>query len=85
MNLRRHLSPPSVEANLEYEVKRKLGMKRSKGMHPSSAQHVLSVNYRQDKHNLDLLRRVVAVEALPASWRDYFFERRMTAGGQATA
>jgi len=54
-------------------------------MHPSSAQHVLSVNYRQDKHNLDLLRRVVAVEALPASWRDYFFERRMTAGGQATA
>jgi MOSC domain-containing protein YiiM len=31
--------------------------------------------YREDKHNLDLLRRVVAAEALPASWRDYFLER----------
>lgn len=41
--------------------------------------------YRQDKHNLELLRRVVAVEALPASWRDYFRERLITAGGQATA
>ena len=36
--------------------------------------------YRQDKHNLDLLRRVVAVEALPDSWRDYFRERLITAG-----
>jgi hypothetical protein len=41
--------------------------------------------YRQDKHNLDLLRRVVAVEALPQSWRDYFLERLITAGGKATA
>ncbi len=31
--------------------------------------------YRQDKHNLDLLRRVVAVKALPEEWRDYFQER----------
>ena len=31
--------------------------------------------YREDKHNLDLLRRVVAVEALPESWRDYYLER----------
>jgi MOSC domain-containing protein YiiM len=41
--------------------------------------------YRQDKHNLDLLRHVVAVEALPASWRNYFRERLFTAGGLATA
>ncbi len=41
--------------------------------------------YRQDKYNLDLLRRVVAVEALPTSWRDYFRERLITAVGQATA
>ena len=31
--------------------------------------------YRQDKHNLDLMRRVVTLEALPASWRDYFLQR----------
>ena len=31
--------------------------------------------YRDDKHNIDLMRRVVAVEALPESWRDYFLER----------
>ncbi len=31
--------------------------------------------YRQDKHNLDLLRRVVALEALPETWRDYFLQR----------
>src|SRR6266487_592847 len=31
--------------------------------------------YREDKHNLDLLRRVVAVKALPEEWRDYFQER----------
>jgi len=41
--------------------------------------------YRQGKHNLDLLRRVVAVEALPASWRDYFLERLFTDDGLATA
>lgn len=31
--------------------------------------------YREDKYNLDLIRRVVAVEALPDEWRDYFQER----------
>src|SRR3989440_8451929 len=31
--------------------------------------------YREDKYNLDLLRRVVTVEALSESWRDYFLER----------
>jgi MOSC domain-containing protein YiiM len=31
--------------------------------------------YGQDKHNLDLLRRVLTVEALPASWREYFQQR----------
>jgi hypothetical protein len=31
--------------------------------------------YRQNKHNLDLLRRVVAVEALPEGWRGYFLQR----------
>jgi MOSC domain-containing protein YiiM len=31
--------------------------------------------YREDKHNLDLLRRVVAVEALPQAWRDDFLQR----------
>ena len=31
--------------------------------------------YREDKYNLDLIRRVVAVEALPEEWRDYFQQR----------
>ena len=31
--------------------------------------------YRQDKRNLNLMRRVVEVEALPESWREYFQER----------
>jgi len=31
--------------------------------------------YTYERHNLDLLRRAIAVEALPASWRDYFQER----------
>jgi MOSC domain-containing protein YiiM len=31
--------------------------------------------YYQDKHDQDLLRRVVAVEALTASWREYFLQR----------
>ena len=31
--------------------------------------------YRQDRYNLDLLRRVLTVEALSASWRDYFLQR----------
>lgn len=28
--------------------------------------------YVHDKHNIDLLRRAVSLEALPESWRDYF-------------
>lgn len=31
--------------------------------------------YRQDKYNVDLMRRVVAVDALPEEWRDYFQQR----------
>lgn len=31
--------------------------------------------YHEDKYNLDLLRRTVAVEALPGAWRDYFLQR----------
>jgi MOSC domain-containing protein YiiM len=30
--------------------------------------------YTYERNNLDLLRRAIAVEALPASWRDYFHE-----------
>ena len=31
--------------------------------------------YREDKYNLDLLRRAVAVEGLAEVWRDYFQQR----------
>jgi len=31
--------------------------------------------YRQDKHNLDLLRKAVSVKALPEAWRGYFLQR----------
>lgn len=31
--------------------------------------------YREDKYNLDLIRRAVDVEALPEEWREYFQER----------
>jgi MOSC domain-containing protein YiiM len=31
--------------------------------------------YSSDKHNADLLKRAVATEALPQSWRHYFQER----------
>jgi len=31
--------------------------------------------YREDKYNLDLIQRVVAVDALAEEWRDYFQER----------
>jgi MOSC domain-containing protein YiiM len=41
--------------------------------------------YHQDKRNLDLLRRVVAVEALPESWRDYFLERLTRLAGSASS
>src|SRR5207248_9996647 len=33
--------------------------------------------YRQDKHRVDLLRRVVTAKALPESSREYFLERLM--------
>jgi MOSC domain-containing protein YiiM len=41
--------------------------------------------YRQDKHNLDLLRRAVAVEALPEAWRDYFLQRLTQLTGTASS
>ena len=31
--------------------------------------------YREDKYNLDLLRKVVAAEILPEVWREYFQQR----------
>jgi MOSC domain-containing protein YiiM len=31
--------------------------------------------YRENKYNVDLIRRVMAVEALPEEWREYFQER----------
>ena len=31
--------------------------------------------YREDKYNMDLIQRVVAVDALAEEWRDYFQER----------
>jgi MOSC domain-containing protein YiiM len=31
--------------------------------------------YAQEKHNVDLLRRAIAVEALPESWKEYFRAR----------
>lgn len=31
--------------------------------------------YRQDRHNLDLMRRALKVEALAEVWREYFMER----------
>jgi MOSC domain-containing protein YiiM len=31
--------------------------------------------YVSDKENTELMRRAVAVEALPASWRNYFSKR----------
>ena len=41
--------------------------------------------YRQDKHNVDLLRRVVAAKALPESWREYFLERLTHLAGFAAS
>ncbi|HKV34632.1 MAG TPA: MOSC domain-containing protein [Pyrinomonadaceae bacterium] len=31
--------------------------------------------YSSDRHNVDLLQRAIATEALPSSWRDYFKKR----------
>ena len=41
--------------------------------------------YREDKHNLDLLRRVVTAKALPESWRDYYLERLTKLAGFASS
>ena len=37
--------------------------------------------YSSDKHNVDLLQRAIATEALPSSWRDYFQERLIKGDG----
>jgi len=34
--------------------------------------------YTREKHNAELLRRAIGVEALPASWRDYFQDQLKT-------
>jgi 3-alpha domain-containing YiiM-like protein len=31
--------------------------------------------YSSDKENVDLMRRAIATEALPDSWREYFLKR----------
>jgi MOSC domain-containing protein YiiM len=44
--------------------------------------------YARDRGDLDTLRRVVALEALPASWRDYFrrqIDEQARSGGQRAA
>ncbi|HYB00059.1 MAG TPA: 3-alpha domain-containing protein, partial [Ktedonobacteraceae bacterium] len=43
--------------------------------------------YREDKYNVELMRRVVAVDALPEEWREYFQERleRLTSAHQRNA
>jgi MOSC domain-containing protein YiiM len=41
--------------------------------------------YRQDKHNLDLLRRVVSVEALSEEWRVYFLQRLVQLTGSTSS
>ena len=41
--------------------------------------------YRQDKQNVELLRRVVKVGALTESWRDEFLQRLTVPGGSALA
>jgi len=37
--------------------------------------HDITSLYAQEKHNVALLRRVIAVEALPESWKEYFRAR----------
>ena len=39
--------------------------------------------FHQDKHNLDLLQRVLAVESLPEGWRSYFGQRLARLTGSA--
>jgi hypothetical protein len=41
--------------------------------------------YHQDKRNLDLLRRTLAVEALPEAWREYFLQRLTQLAGSASS
>ena len=40
--------------------------------------------YSSDKHNVELLRRAIATEALPENWRDYFRKRIEAAARQET-
>lgn len=40
--------------------------------------------YSSDKHNVELLRRAIATEALPDNWRDYFRKRIEAAARQET-
>jgi len=37
--------------------------------------------YAHEKKNVELLRRVISVEALPESWREYFYERLQRLSG----
>lgn len=37
--------------------------------------------YAREKNNVELLRRVVSVQALPESWREYFYERLQRLSG----
>jgi MOSC domain-containing protein YiiM len=39
--------------------------------------------YVEDKHNIDLLRRAVSLDALPESWRDYF-QRELEKAGRSS-
>lgn len=41
--------------------------------------------YRQDKYNLDLIRRVVEVEALPEGWREYIQQRIVKLTGASSS
>ena len=43
----------------------------------SSGVRVVDVTrlYSSDRENIDLIRRAIATEALPESWREYFLKR----------
>ena len=51
-----------------------------------SAVRVVDVTrlYSSDKENVDLMRRAIATEALPDSWRNYFRKRIEAAARQET-
>ncbi|HSE24817.1 MAG TPA: 3-alpha domain-containing protein, partial [Pyrinomonadaceae bacterium] len=42
---------------------------------PSVTVNEVTSLYSRDKENVALMRRAIAVEALPESWRSYFRER----------